>query len=228
MPRSPIRKLLMILFVAASASTAFAQTNDDDDDERSEREIAREERENRSNLRQLQHVTKQIAHQDERLAKVLNQVGPPDQPVPTELRAALVKVGNAAGGIVARVSPYLGTAPPPPPPPPGDSAAPGGAAGPGTSPGPETPVAPRHIRRIESIARRLAEIDERLARILNQVGPPDQPVPTEIRTELGNVAAGARGITTRVAPYLGSGGGSAPPGGGAAPPGGGSATPGGG
>lgn len=229
MARQRLLWLLVLSLATGVTGSALAQhqgqgdhDDDDDDGNRADRrEDRNEDRDARQNVRQLKQITASLTHQDERLAKVLGHIGPPDAPVPAELRAALLRVGVAAQAIVNRANPYLGQNTPPPPPPP--------ATPPGSGDN-LTRQQRRDLRRLESIAGRLADEDERLARVLGHIGPPDAPIPTEIRTEITNVRAAGQTITGHVAPYLG--GGTVPPpptdGGGPAvppPPTGGSGSP---
>jgi hypothetical protein len=195
-------KARLLLVLAASlvtvATTVGAQTAPppDDDDDPQELDAS-----DRQAIHQLRPIARQLVHQDERLAKVLTIVGPPEQPVPTEIRAELLKVKTGALAIVNRTAPYLGGTVAPTPP---AATGPGTAAPPAAGPGTAEPVSPRVIRQLQSIGRRLVELDERLARVLTIVGPPEQPVPDEVKAEITNVRNAAQAIVGRVSPYLGN------------------------
>ncbi len=222
-----IRRTIQFSMVLAllGAGVALAQTappGDDDDDVAGAGAAANDDDEldgrDRANQRRLKNVVRAVDHEDERLAKVLGIIGPPDQPIPDETRTALVGVRTAAQEIVGRAAPYLAAQPPGPTAPPGATAAPAPPDAPATT---AAPARPRDIRRLRSIARNLAQIDERLSRVLGIIGPPDQPIPDEVRAEIGNVRTAAQTVIGRVDPYLGTvvpppppdggGGGTVPP-----------------
>ena len=208
-------RLLLFLLAALStvATTVGAQTAPPGDDDGPAPAL---DGEDRAAMRQLHSISRQVTHQDERLAKVLTIVGPPDQPIPGEIKTELGDIRTRAQSLVSRVAPYLGGQVAPPA---GGTVVPAapGAAGPATA----APAVVREVRRLESIERRLFELDERLGRVLTIVGPPDQPVPDEVKAEMQSIKTAALSVVAHVSPYLGTvvpppptdgGGAAAPPG----------------